>query len=259
MSDNAATPTHKRVKGKSSGRSILKETVIIVISAIALSWILKTFLIQAFYIPSSSMEDTLAVGDRVVVNQLAPGPFDVHRGDIVVFEDPGGWLNGTASYVDPNSFGERARGVLKHIGLAPQDSENHLIKRVIGVEGDTVACCDAEGRLTVNGVSITEPYLKPGEEPSVTEFSAIVPEGHLWVMGDNRGHSSDSRFHTGEPGGGAIPIDNVVGVAFAIVWPFGNFGLLTNPGETFDKVPEPTSSSTSSPPATTGRTESPDG
>lgn len=213
----------------------LRETAIIVVSALVLSMLIKTFLAQAFYIPSGSMEQTLAVGDRVLVNKLAPGPFDVNRGDIVVFRDPGGWLPQDRG---PGPTGVRgvAVDVLTFVGLLPQDSGEHLIKRVIGLPGDVVECCEEQGRVTVNGVPLDEPYLAAGVRPSETEFATVVPEGHLWVMGDNRQNSQDSRYKQGDPGGGSIPVDEVVGVAFVTLWPVDRWQILRNPGATFAEV-----------------------
>lgn len=210
---------------------ILRETAIILVSAIVLSLVIKTYLAQAFFIPTGSMEQTLLVGDRVMVTKLAPGPLDVHRGDIVVFKDPGGWLGPV-----PEDGTPLLTSVLTYIGLLPQDSGEHLIKRVIGVGGDTVECCDEDGRLSVNGVPIDEPYLADGAWPSEIDFSVTVPEGYLWVMGDNRQNSEDSRYHQGEPGGGAIPVADVVGVAFVTLWPIDRATLLRNPGSTFAEV-----------------------
>jgi len=209
----------------------------VLISALALSLIIKTFLIQAFFIPSSSMEDTLAVGDRVLVNKLAPGPFDVSRGDVVVFKDPGGWLPGSSA--TPSAGGATLRNVLTFVGLLPQDSGEHLIKRVVGMSGDSVACCDAEGRVTVNGVALDEPYLKPGSRPSEVPFDVVVPDGALFVLGDNRQNSGDSRFPGAKTGEGFVPEANVVGVAFTTVWPLDRWSVLRNPEATFAGVPEP--------------------
>lgn len=231
-----------RVRGDRDGaaaprkRGWLRETAIVVLSALVLSVIIKTFLVQAFFIPSGSMEDTLEVGDRVLVSKLAPGPLDVHRGDVVVFVDPGGWLEPQRD--TRNSFQRGVEEVLTFVGLLPQNAGEHLIKRVIGVGGDTVECCDADGRLMVNGVSIDEPYLKAGVSPSETEFSVTVPEGHLWLMGDNRSNSQDSRSHQGGPGGGAVPMENVVGTAMVILWPFDHWSIFRNPGDTFAEVPD---------------------
>ncbi len=217
--------------------SWLRETTIIVVSALVLSMLIKTFLVQSFYIPSGSMEDTLAIGDRVLVSKLTPGPFDLHRGDIVVFKDPGGWLQ-----PDPDKrlgVQKAVNDTLTFVGLLPQDSGEHLIKRVIGLPGDTVECCDEEGRVSVNGVPIDEPYLADGAVPSEMEFSVVVPADRLWVMGDNRQNSQDSRYKQGDPGGGSIPLRNVVGVAFLTLWPADRWGVLRNPGDTFSDVPDP--------------------
>lgn len=216
--------------------AVLKETFLVLVTALALSLLIKTFLAQAFFIPSASMQDTLIEGDRVLVSKLTPGPFEIERGDVVVFKDPGGWLGpfGTAS---SSPWKSTAAQVLTFVGLLPQDAGEHLIKRVIGLPGDRVACCDAEGRLTVNGEPIDEPYLKPGSLPSEFEFDVRVPEGHLWVMGDNRQNSQDSRAHLGDPGGGMVPVEDVVGSAFVVLWPLDRIALLQDPDETFEAVP----------------------
>jgi signal peptidase I len=206
--------------------------------ALGLSLVIKTYLMQAFFIPSSSMEDTLQIGDRVLVSKLTPGPFDLHRGDIVVFEDPGGWLPPTPAKAAGNPALERVHGALMFIGLMPSDADNHLIKRLIGLPGDKVVCCDEQGRITVNGVPIDEPYVKPGSAPSEEEFEVTVPAGHVWVLGDNRGDSADSRYHR-DNADGTVPLENVVGVSFTRVWPLGRLGVLTNPSEVFANVGPP--------------------
>lgn len=221
------------------GGSLLRETAIIVVSALVLSWLIKTFLVQAFFIPSASMEDTLTEGDRVLVSRMVPTPFDVHRGDIVVFKDPGGWL---PPYVPPERgpVGDAVATGLTFLGLLPQDTGEHLIKRVVGTPGDHVVCCDAEGRVSINGVAVDEsPYLKPGSVPSQTPFDTTVPDDMLFVMGDNRQNSADSRYNTGKPGGGFVPMDNVVGTAFVKVWPLSHLSWLRNPGDVFREVPAP--------------------
>lgn len=217
----------------------LKETAIIVVVALALSFLIKTFLVQPFFIPSESMEDTLLVGDRVLVTKFAPGPFDVHRGDVVVFKDPGGWLAPQPDRSGENPVAEVLHNVGVFVGLVPADAGEHLIKRVIGVAGDQVECCDDEGRVMVNGVAIDEPYLADGADPSELDFSITVPPDSLWVMGDNRQQSEDSRYHRGRPGGGAIPVSTVVGVSFVKIWPVDRWSLMRNPGATFADVPEP--------------------
>jgi len=215
--------------------SFLRETSIILVSAVVLSWVVKTFLAQAFFIPSASMHDTLLEGDRVLVNKLAPGPFSLHRGDVVVFADPGGWLQGQE--VPQTTVVQDA---LIAIGLMPQQSEYHLIKRVIGLPGDEVSATGDGSPVEVNGVPVDETaYLAPGASPSERAFTVTVPEGSVWVMGDNRQHSADSRWHLGDPGGGAVPIDDVVGTAFVTLWPLDRLGLLRNPGDVFADVPDP--------------------
>jgi len=233
-----AEPHVARHAPQQRASSWLRETVIILIGALVLSLIIKTFLVQAFFIPSASMEDTLQIGDRVLVSKLSPGPFDVRRGDIVVFKDPGGWLPPTPA-ASRSALQDALNSGLTFIGLLPQDSGEHLIKRVIGLPGDHVACCDAAGRVTVNGVGINEPQLKPGSVPSEVPFDITVPANSFWVMGDNRQNSRDSRGHLGDPGGGSIPEANVVGVSFARVWPANRISLLSNPAANFVGVPDP--------------------
>ena len=225
-----------RRSSHASGGALLKETVVIMVSALVLSLVIKTFLFQAFYIPSASMRDTLVQGDRVLVTKLAPGPLDVHRGDAVVFKDPGGWLPPPIEE-DRSAFRERVTSVLTYVGLLPQDSGEHLIKRIVGLPGDHVVADGAGGPVTVNGVAITEPYLRTGSIPSELAFDVTVPADSVWVMGDNRQNSQDSRYHLGDPGGGAVPVENVVGVAFVTVWPADRMTLLRNPGTTFADVP----------------------
>lgn len=210
------------------------ELVVVLAMALTLSLIIKTFLVQAFYIPSPSMENSLLVGDRVVVSKLTPGPLDLHHGDVVVFKDPGTWL---PAVEDPGDGGLRRalRTTLTFVGLLPQDSGEHLIKRVIGLPGDTVVCCDAQKRLTVNGVALDETYLYPNDEPSLQTFTVTVPKDSLWVMGDHRSVSKDSRLNPQAP---FVPVSNVVGKAFVVVWPLGHAGGVAGPGETFARVPE---------------------
>jgi signal peptidase I len=212
-----------------------RELVLVLVIALGLSLLIKTFLVQAFFIPSVSMENTLLVGDRVLVSKLTPGPVDLKRGDIVVFADSGKWLPPTSKESE-GRLRDGIRSGLIFVGLLPADSDEHLIKRVIGLPGDKVACCDAAGRVTVNGVAIGEPYLHPGDAPSDQPFSITVPAGRLWVMGDHRSDSADSRAHPSSFGG-TIPVSDVVGRAFVKVWPLDRFGLLRNPRSTFEAVP----------------------
>jgi signal peptidase I len=217
----------------------VSEVGVVLGMALLLSLLIKTFLVQAFFIPSPSMENTLLVGDRVLVSKLSPGILDLHRGDVVVFKDPGAWL--AAEQPPPGDgdqgVGDTIRRTLSFVGLLPQDSGEHLIKRVVGVGGDRVVCCDKDERVTVNGTPIDEtPYLMPGVRPSNTPFDVKVPRGYLWVMGDNRPVSADSRAHQ-KINKGMVPVGDVVGKAFVVVWPFDRAGGLGVPETVFARVP----------------------
>jgi signal peptidase I len=216
----------------------VREIGIVVVMALGLSFVVKTWLLQAFFIPSGSMEDTLLVGDRVIVSKLTPGPVDLKRGDVVVFRDPGGWLDAVPPVTRSGVSGTIHDGLV-FVGLLPAESEDHLIKRVIGLPGDHVECCTTEGGLMINGVAIEEPYLKPGDDPSSLDFDITVPAGHLWVMGDHRSDSEDSRFHDPSETGrdGAVPIDVVTGRAVATVWPLARADWLSAYATTFAQVP----------------------
>jgi signal peptidase I len=210
-------------------------TALVVVVA---SFALKTFVIQSFYIPTSSMEDTLLVDDRITATKLAPALLDVHRGDVVVFHDPDGWA-GTAELPQERGPSAWIHGVAQALGLAPESSDDFIVKRVIGLPGDRVECAGAGAPVSVNGQPLDETYLKAGVDPSDVAFDVEVPPDSLWLMGDNRAASADSRFHIGDEFGGAVPIDRVVGVAQLRVWPFDRFGLLRNPGAVFRDVPPP--------------------
>lgn len=226
----AADPA--RLFALSSGvLAAVRETAIVVILSLVIATLVRIFLVQAFLIPSKSMLDTLWVGDRVLVNKLAPRFGEIQRGDVVVFEDPGGWLGPGVSDQGDSGPLQAVRDVFEFVGVLPSDAEGHLIKRVIGVGGDTVACCDDSGRVTVNGVPIDEQtYLYPGDEPSSREFEEKVPQGSLFVMGDHRSNSGDSRVN------GFVPEDRVTGRAFVIVWPIDRWQLLERP-DNFPAVP----------------------
>jgi signal peptidase I len=214
-------------EGKGKRGSFWKEMPVLVITALVLALVIKTFVIQAFYIPSESMENTLLVNDRVLVNKLVYRVRDIERGDVVVFSGVESW-DGEVPFEEPsNPVAGFFRWVGTAFGVVP--GEKDYIKRVIGVAGDTVKCCDAKGRVTVKGVPIDEAYLYPGDVPSQSFFEAKVGEGRLWVMGDHRLVSLDSRSHLGDPGGGTIPVDKVIGRAFVIVWPFSRATTLPIP------------------------------
>ncbi|WP_076259800.1 signal peptidase I [Intrasporangium flavum] len=227
----------------------LKEIVIVVVLAMALSFVVKTWLFQAFYIPSGSMENTLVKDDRVIVSKLTPGPFDLKRGDVVVFEDPNDWLSGDLNA--HSTVGGPFHDALVFVGLLPEDAENHLIKRVIGLPGDHVQADGSTGKIKVNGVEITEPYVKPGDFPSQGKpFDIVVPAGKVWVMGDHRSDSSDSRWHDDGSGAtGSVPMDKIVGRALFVVWPIDHVTWLGVPERTFGSVPAP--SGTPTPKSTT--------
>ncbi|MBO1413588.1 signal peptidase I [Streptomyces sp. FH025] len=211
-------------------RSLLREFPLIILVALLVALVMKTFLIQVFVIPSGSMEQTIQVGDRVLVDKLTPWfGSEPQRGDVVVFKDPGGWLEHDRKPTDDGPVLGAAKQVLTFVGLLPSENEQDLIKRVIGVGGDTVECCDAQGRLSVNGRPVEEPYLAPGNPPSRQPFKVTVPKGRLWVMGDHRDVSADSRFHMGNPGQGTVPLSDVVGRAFLIGFPLDRFHQLDEP------------------------------
>ena len=234
-------------------KAATKEFVIVIGMALVLSFVVKTWLLQAFYIPSGSMEDTLVLNDRVIVSKLTPGAFELKRGDIIVFSDPGNWVDPLPQAPHGEVVTTIRKGLM-FVGLLPNDSEDHLIKRVIGLPGDHVKCCDEGERLTVNGVPLVEPYIKPGDAPSSEEFDITVPKGSVWVMGDHRSDSSDSRFHDNGTGKtGSVPESLIVGRAVALVWPLDHLTWLSNPKATFAKVPPPGSEEKKpAPSATTG-------
>ncbi|OEJ33940.1 signal peptidase I [Streptomyces subrutilus] len=183
--------------------------------------LLGNFVVQPFLIPSRSMQPTLQVGDRVLVDKLAYRFGEQpRRGDVVVFD-------GTGSFVRErpagHPVGELLHGAASALGLA-EPSDTDFVKRVVGVGGDDVVCCDARGRIVVNGVPLEEPYLHPGDAPSKVPFRIVVPLGTLWVMGDHRSQSRDSRDHLGEPGGGMVPVEKVIGRAGWIGWPVTRWG-----------------------------------
>ncbi len=220
----------------------LRDIVVIVLIAVLVSFLVKTFVVRSFYIPSGSMEDTLQVNDRILVDEITP-PFSGYgRGDIVVFRDPGGWLDPT---VEPprSPLVEAFDWMLSLVGLSAPDSDDHLVKRVIGLPGDHVVCCNAVGQITNNGLAIDETsYLKlptPDSPASSDDFDVTVPADSLWVLGDNRYRSKDSRYNQDQPGKGFVPIENVVGRAFFLTWPFTHLGLLDFHHEVFGGVPAP--------------------
>jgi signal peptidase I len=213
---------------------VWQESLLLLAIALVLAIGIKFFFVQAFYIPSPSMEPMFIKNDRILVQKVSYwGDKGPKRGDIVVFKDPGGWLSADEERTPTNPITK----VLEAVGLYP--SGGHLVKRVIGIGGDRVKCCDAEGRVTVNGKALDESsYLPKGTLPSEEPFDVRVPEGHVWVMGDNRGDSYDSRGHLGDPGGGFVADDLVVGKVWALIWPMKRAEWVHTP-TTFEAVPSP--------------------
>jgi signal peptidase I len=209
---------------------VWQEMLLLLVIALVLAVVIKAFFMQAFYIPSASMDNTLVQNDRILVQKLSYwGGGSPQRGDIVVFADPGGWLDSSEE-----DAGSPIAHALETVGLYP--TGGHLVKRVIGVGGDEVKCCDKQNRITVNGVPLNEKsYLPPGMQPSLIDFDVKVRPGYIWVQGDNRANSADSRVHLGDPGGGQVPADDVVGKVFAVVWPLGHAKGIHRPA-TFESV-----------------------
>lgn len=214
------------------------EFVTIIAVALLISVIIKTFIAQAFAIPSESMEDTLIPGDRILVNKLADDEDDLNRGDLVVFVDPGNWLDDEPEE-NRSGWQQVLIDVGEAIGLVPQNVGDHLVKRIIGMPGDHVVCCNEEGLITVNGEPIRETYLKPGVTASDSAFDVTVPEGHVWLLGDNRSLSKDARFHHRATGFGFVPMSNIEGRAWLTVYPLDRFGTIPSASHIFENVPDP--------------------
>jgi signal peptidase I len=222
-------PPTSRAKPRKRG-SFWRELPFLILIALVLALLIKTFLVQAFYIPSGSMENTLRIGDRVLVNKLVYRIRDVHRGEIIVFKGPPSWQENPEFTVSQpsNPIARFFRDIGSALGVAAPSSKD-FIKRVIGVGGDHVVCCDTQGHVTVNGRPLTEPYLFPGVKPSEQNFDVTVPKGRLWVMGDHRDSSADSRAHLSDGEDGTIPQTDVIGRAFIRVWPPSDWGTLPVP------------------------------
>ena len=205
--------------------SVLREFPILVIVALAVSLLIKTFLVQFFFIPSGSMENTLQIKDRVAVNRIPFIGNNVSRGDVIVFRDPAGWLP-EASSVDGNRVTNAIREGLVIVGVIPNPAKQYLVKRVIGVAGDKVVAKDQV--LTINGKPTNEPYIFSGNTPSDTDFNITVPEGKVWVMGDHRGASGDSRVHQDDVNNGMVPVEKITGRVIATIWPLSQIGFISS-------------------------------
>lgn len=214
--------------GSSSAWRAVREILIVLVTAIVLSVVVRTFFVQAFYVPSQSMENTLEPSDRILASKITTSLAGVKRGEIVVFRDPGNWLPATAP-VNSNP----ARKAVEFVGIVPTNKGEDLVKRVIGVAGDRVQCCDPQGRIVLNGVPLDEPYIKPGVSTNQVPFDVVVPPDSVFVMGDNRAESADSRYHLDQNNGG-VPVDNVVGRVFVNVWPIDRLSIFRIPPVPFD-------------------------
>jgi len=220
--------------------------VLVVVVVIMVPALLRSYVVQIYEIPSGSMERTLRDGDKVAVPMY--GSDDVERGDVIVFSDPDDWLH----VKEPTGLRGATQRLMVSVNLLPENTGHHLVKRVVGVGGDHVVA-DGKGTLSVNGVAIKEPYVKDGQSPSLTSFDVTVPQGYVWVMGDNRSNSADSRYHRDDAHGGFVPLKNVVGVAKVVFqWThLSRWGLLWGGERAFSDVPaqEATPPAPPSPPA----------
>ncbi len=205
----------------------------VILYALVIAFLVKTFLLRGFYIPSGSMEQTLQVNDRVFINVAGSYFSEPKRGDVIVFKDSQGWIPST------QKTSSLLKDGLSFVGILPDTSSNFLVKRVIGTPGDVVES-DGTGKIKVNGVEITEPYLYPGNPPSEVPFKVTVPTGKYFVMGDHRSNSADSRYHISD-GTAFISKDDVQGNVFVVAWPLNHFGLLQDESSVFSSVPAPTS------------------
>ncbi|MFJ6466261.1 signal peptidase I [Streptomyces sp. NPDC091387] len=249
----------RKVKRKRR-RSAVREVPVLITVALVIALVLKTFLVQAFVIPSGSMEQTIRIGDRVLVDKLTPWfGSRPQRGDVVVFKNPSDWPppNPVTTEESPVVI-KQVKQVLTFIGLLPSDDEQDLIKRVVAVGGDMVKCCAEDGRLMVNGQAVDEPYLFPGNPPSTIKFEVKVPAGRIFVMGDHRSNSADSRFHLDKTADGTVSEDAVVGRAVVIAWPFGHWGKLEQ-RSVFSSVPDARAGTAAGPGPSNSVSEDPNG
>lgn len=226
---------------RESKGGVLRELVLIVAVALVLSVLVRTFVAQAFFVPSSSMEDTLLVQDRILVSKLSTDLGGIQRGEIVVFTDPSDWL---PEPVQVGGVKGALRSALTWVGLLPSDTGEDLVKRVIGIGGDHIVCCDAQERIVLNGVALDETYIKPGAGTAQVRFDVVVPAGRFFVMGDNRADSADSRYHLEEQQG-SVPNGNVVGRVVSVIWPVSRWSgepipsIFENPAVSQQKAATP--------------------
>ena len=211
--DSGQDPPSAPLTGRAS--SSYRRLLLTLLAAVVVVALVRIFLVQTFVIPSGSMEPGLQVGDRVVVSRLDYRFGGIRRGDVVVFDGDGVF---TAAAPPRSALAAAGRTVAQALGAPVGESD--FVKRVIGLGGDHVVCCDDQGRISVNGRPLDERYIYPGDDPSDLDFDEVVPPEHLWVMGDHRSSSADSREHLGDPGGGMVPVGRVVGRVVAVWWPW---------------------------------------
>ncbi|MPQ99886.1 signal peptidase I [Modestobacter sp. I12A-02628] len=231
----AAGPPRRSRAGSMMGKgSLLREIPVLLVVAVTLAVLIKTFLVQPFYIPSGSMERTLhgcvgCTADRILVTKPPYWTGDPEPGDIVVFRGPDTWASEITVAPAANWFTAGLRWVGQAVGVAAP-SEDDFVKRVIATGGQTVQCCDAEGRVTVDGQPLDEPYVYEPEPIERRSFGPVtVPEGRLWVMGDHRSDSADSKYHVTDRWSGTVAVDDVIGKASVIIWPLDRITLLDSP------------------------------
>ncbi|MCS6712323.1 signal peptidase I [Brachybacterium sp. EF45031] len=232
-STGASTASGRRAD-RSARRGSVLEYLLTMVVALLIAVLVKTFLVQPFYIPSASMHPTLLENDKILVSKLSPGVFDLERGDVVVFEDPGDWVGAP---MPPDSTRYRAQKVLSFVGLVPDPSQSFLVKRLAGLPGDRVTCTETGGDVSVNGTPVTEPYIAPGTGACQTTFDVTVPQDSVWVLGDNRFQSGDSAWHQAQNGNGFVPLEDVTGRAVVVFWPLTRWETLGEGRDAFADVP----------------------
>ena len=212
------------------------DTLVTMVVALVIAVLVKTFLFQPFYIPSASMNPTLLEDDKIIVSKLSPGVFDLERGDVIVFEDPADWIPGDATE-DP-TLRVRVMMALSLVGLAPDPSQDHLVKRLIGLPGDHIVCEEKGAALEVNGTTLEEPYINPQTPACQGAFDVTVPSGKVWVMGDNRYASADSAYHEINGESGFVDESDITGRAEAVFWPASRWTGLGDGSDAFADVPD---------------------